>query len=99
MSRQTQEHVEVAVAPATVTWVDGLYNVIGDGALEGTDIPEYADVGAVLVLGAPHSVDDGSVEVLSQFWCGTACGGGGLYHVERVATGWRTASVTDMWAA
>ena len=99
MSSEAQEKVQEAVEPASVTWVEDLYDVIGWDALDGAEVPEYSDVGAVLVLGVPRLADDGSVEVVSQFWCGTACGGGGVFRVERGAGGWRSVSVSDVWTA
>lgn len=88
--------VEQALAPASVTWVGNLSDVIGTGP----DLPTYEEVGAVLTLSSPI-VDGKQAAITTGLWCGGTCGAGGTYTLEWTESqGWRvTGTEGPQWIA
>jgi hypothetical protein len=74
--------VEQALTPISVTWVDGLSDVVGTGQ----KLPTEEDVW--LTLSSPIVAGD-RAEITTGLWCGSLCGVGGAYGLEWTeSTGW-----------
>ena len=85
----TRLAIEQALAPAVVTWVDSTSAVIGDAQ----QIPDAAEVGAILTIAAPK-IDGDRATITTGLWCGGTCGTGGTHTLKRTSGTWNVTGAT-----
>ena len=94
-----RQAVEGSLAPANVMWFHTPDDALGNPS--GTDdLPTYEDIGLILTFGAPE-IDGSNATIVSEMWCGMACGGGTTFTLERSDTGeWVVTGTTgNGWVA